>query len=266
MPSSDGRLLEPFPPVYDPEIEQRLLGMLLIENSAYQKVAGVLQEQHFGNGLHARFYAAIGELIERGEPANPVTVRPFFEREPSLANVGSKTYLAQLLDSASLVTISDAPFYARLSGPTWQSPVSPGTSCTSNGRRLNDRPPQAAAPSPRPHRWPPAAGARGKRATNVVGLYSALLRGESGRRGRPQRTSQRRSNDVRDAKATLEQMITDAAKLPLARTPGHRIFEAFPGLTAEELVEKFREAAERDLHEAAELRRYLRQRERAADE
>ena len=85
----DGGLLEP----YDPEIEQRLLGMLLIENSAYQKVAGVLQAQHFGNALHARFYAALGELIERGVPANPVTVRPFFEREPSLAIVGSKNYL-----------------------------------------------------------------------------------------------------------------------------------------------------------------------------
>jgi len=105
----DGGLLDP----YDPEIEQRLLGMLLIENSAYEKVAGVLQAQQFGNALHARFYAAIGELIERGEPANPVTVRPFFEREPSLAIVGSKNYLVQFVDSASFETISNAPFYAR---------------------------------------------------------------------------------------------------------------------------------------------------------
>jgi hypothetical protein len=67
-------------------------------------------------------------------------------------------------------------------------------------------------------------------------------------------------------KPTLEQMITDAAKLPLARTPGHRSSRRSPGLTAEELVEKFREAAERDLQQATELRRYLRQRERAADE
>ena len=67
-------------------------------------------------------------------------------------------------------------------------------------------------------------------------------------------------------KPTLEQMITDAAKLPPGPDAWAPIFEAFPGLTAEELVEKFREAAERDLHEAVELRRYLRQRERAADE
>jgi hypothetical protein len=56
---------------------------------------------------------------------------------------------------------------------------------------------------------------RRKRATNVVGLYSALLRGESGRRGTPQRTSQRRSNDVRDAKAN-------------ARTDNHRCGQAPP--------------------------------------
>jgi hypothetical protein len=75
-----------------------------------------------------------------------------------------------------------------------------------------------------------------------------------------------RKSHAERKKPTLDQMITDAAKLPPGPDAWAPIFEAFPGLTAEELVEKFREAAERDLHEAAELRRYLRQRERAADE
>jgi hypothetical protein len=75
---------------------------------------------------------------------------------------------------------------------------------------------------------------RRKRATNVVGLYSALLRGEGGRRGRPQGQAKGGAMMSEMQKPTLEQMITDAAKLPPGPDAWAPIFEAFPGLTAEE--------------------------------
>jgi replicative DNA helicase len=46
-----------------------LLGALLIENAAFVQVSGFLRAEHFDNAVHGRIYAAIGELIERGQGA-----------------------------------------------------------------------------------------------------------------------------------------------------------------------------------------------------
>jgi replicative DNA helicase len=63
-------------PPYNPEAEMRLLGALLISNAAYARVSEFLQPEHFGNGLHGRIFAAIGKLIDRGQIADPVTLKP----------------------------------------------------------------------------------------------------------------------------------------------------------------------------------------------
>jgi hypothetical protein len=61
-----------------------------------------------------------------------------------------------------------------------------------------------------------------------------------------------------ESKPTLDEMIADAAKLPPVPDAWAPIFQAFPDLTAEQLVEEFREAAERNMREGDELWRYLR--------
>ena len=58
------------------------------------------------NGVHGRIYAAIGKLIERGQIANPVTLKNLFDQDGALAEIGGAQYLARL--AASVVTIINA--------------------------------------------------------------------------------------------------------------------------------------------------------------
>jgi replicative DNA helicase len=98
-------------PPYNTEAEQALLGALLINNAAYPRVSEFLQPEHFGNAVHARIFAAIGKLIERGQIANPVTLKNLFDQDGALAEIGGAQYLAQLAGSA--VTIINAEDYGR---------------------------------------------------------------------------------------------------------------------------------------------------------
>ena len=97
---------------HNSEAEQQLLGAMLINNDATAKVSEFLRPAHFAEALHGRVYEAIQKLIERGEIANPVTLKAYFERDPALSEVGGAEYLARLASNA--VTIIRAEEYGRL--------------------------------------------------------------------------------------------------------------------------------------------------------
>ena len=96
---------------YNNDAEQALLGALLISNAAYSRVSEFLLPEHFGSAVHVRIYAAIGKLIERGQIANPVTLKNLFDQDGALAEVGGAQYLAVLAGAA--VTIINAEDYGR---------------------------------------------------------------------------------------------------------------------------------------------------------
>ncbi|MHA1600442.1 MAG: replicative DNA helicase [Alphaproteobacteria bacterium] len=98
------------PPV-NYEAEQALLGAILANNRAYEKVADFLRPDHFADGAHGRIYEACGKLIERGQVANAVTLKNLFEQDEALAEVGGAQYLAKL--QSSYVTIINASDYGR---------------------------------------------------------------------------------------------------------------------------------------------------------
>src|SRR3989440_6695722 len=93
------------------EAEQALLGAILINNTAHSRVAEFLMPEHFGNAVHGRIYAAIGRLVERGQIANPVTLKNLFDQDGALAEIGGAQYLARLAEAA--VTIINAEHYGR---------------------------------------------------------------------------------------------------------------------------------------------------------
>ena len=74
------------------------------------------------------------------------------------------------------------------------------------------------------------------------------------------RIFRRSRSDGNDPKPTLDEMIEAAAKLPPGPDAWEPIFEACPEVTPEELIEKFRQSAERAQREADQLRAYARQR------
>src|ERR1700726_4338733 len=93
------------------EAEQALLGAILVNNPAHSRVAEFLMPEHFGNAVHGRIYAAIGRLVERGQIANPVTLKNLFDQDGALAEIGGAQYLARLAEAA--VTIINAEEYGR---------------------------------------------------------------------------------------------------------------------------------------------------------
>ena len=98
-------------PPYNTEAEQALLGAILINNAAYLRVSEFLQPEHFGNAMHGRIFAAIGKLIERGQIANPVTLKNLFDQDGALTEIGGAQYLARLAGAAA--TIINAEDYGR---------------------------------------------------------------------------------------------------------------------------------------------------------
>jgi replicative DNA helicase len=98
-------------PPLNTEAEQALLGAILINNAAHSRVSEFLQPEHFGNAVHGRIFAAIAKLIERGQIANPVTLKNLFDQDGALAEIGGAQYLARLAGAA--VTIINAEDYGR---------------------------------------------------------------------------------------------------------------------------------------------------------
>ena len=50
-------------PPHNYEAEQGLLGALLVNNAAYERVGDFLRAEHFADPAHGRIYAAIGRLV-----------------------------------------------------------------------------------------------------------------------------------------------------------------------------------------------------------
>ena len=94
------------------EAEQGLLGAILINNRAYERVSEFLRPDHFADPLHGRIFEACGTLIERGQIADPTTLKHFFDSDEAYQEIGGAAYLAEL--AASAPTVINAEHYGRL--------------------------------------------------------------------------------------------------------------------------------------------------------
>ena len=94
------------------EAEKGLLGGLFVNNRAYETVSEFLRPEHFSYQQHGRIFEAAAKLIERGQIADPVTLRRYFEADENLADIGGPAYLAEL--AASAVTVINAGEYGHL--------------------------------------------------------------------------------------------------------------------------------------------------------
>ena len=86
------------------EAEQALLGAILVNNKAFEKVSEYLKPFHFADSIHAKIFEVISKLIQRGNIADVITLKNYFEQEGSLNEVGGHKYLLKLADSASPLT------------------------------------------------------------------------------------------------------------------------------------------------------------------
>ena len=93
------------------EAEQALLGAILVNKAAFHRVSEFLEAEHFAEAVHGRIFAAIAKLIERGQIANPVTLKNLFDQDGALVEIGGAAYLARI--ASSVVTIINAEDYGR---------------------------------------------------------------------------------------------------------------------------------------------------------
>jgi replicative DNA helicase len=116
--------LPPFPPGQGPEgaeiaqlphnleAEQALLGALLYDNAAYERLGDHLQARHFFEPFHQRMFTAIEEYVRKGQLAEPIVLVERFKRDPAFEELGGVRYFADLVDRAP--PIANAADYGRV--------------------------------------------------------------------------------------------------------------------------------------------------------
>ncbi len=90
------------------EAEAAFLGAILIDNRIIEDVSIKLQPAHFFEPLHGRIFEQILRLIDRNMLVTPVTLKPFFEADESIKELGGPSYLVRLTaDGAGLLGARD---------------------------------------------------------------------------------------------------------------------------------------------------------------
>ncbi len=119
MNSIDSPLLglsQRHPPSND-RAEMALLGALLANNKAYERISEFLAPEHFADAVHGRIYQAIVRRVEAGQLADAITLKAEFEHSGLLDEVGGTAYFAQLL--TSMVGIINAGEYGKAVHDAW---------------------------------------------------------------------------------------------------------------------------------------------------
>jgi replicative DNA helicase len=99
------------------QAEQALLGALLANNKAYERVSEFLAPEHFVDPIHGRIFQSIARRIDSGQLADAITLKAEFEHSGILDEVGGTPYLAQLL--TAMVGILNAGEYGRAIHDAW---------------------------------------------------------------------------------------------------------------------------------------------------
>jgi replicative DNA helicase len=94
------------------QAEQALLGGLMLDKSAWDRVADRVNENDFYRPDHRLIFNAIRTLSERNEPCDAVTLSEYLDGHDELGNAGGLGYLGSLVqDTPSAANVAD---YARI--------------------------------------------------------------------------------------------------------------------------------------------------------
>ncbi len=83
-------------PPHSVEAEQSVLGGLLLDNTAWDRVADLIAEGNFYRSDHRLIYRHISKLIGNSRPADVITVAESLESTKELQSVGGMAYLSAL--------------------------------------------------------------------------------------------------------------------------------------------------------------------------
>ena len=83
-------------PPHSVEAEQSVIGGLLLDNAAWERIAGLVSEADFYRDEHRRIFRHIVTMLDRGQPADAVTVAESLDRSGEGAVTGGLAYLGEL--------------------------------------------------------------------------------------------------------------------------------------------------------------------------
>lgn len=107
--SGDSALFRQIP--HNAVAERELLGALLINNDVMTQIGDILVAEHFYEPVHQRIFDAVRKFYDRGQIANPITLKQYFDQDAALADIGGAQYLVKLAAGASaIINVTD---YAR---------------------------------------------------------------------------------------------------------------------------------------------------------
>ena len=94
------------------ELEEAVLGALMIEKDAYSLVCEILRPESFYEHKHQLIYEAIAELAMNQRPVDILTVKDQLAKQGNLEEIGGPFYITQL--SSNVATSAHIEYHARI--------------------------------------------------------------------------------------------------------------------------------------------------------
>jgi replicative DNA helicase len=94
------------------ELEEAVLGALMLEKEALTKVIDILREESFYKDSHKKIFGAIKRLFQRSEPIDILTVTNELKRNEELESVGGAYYISQL--TSRIASSANIEYHARI--------------------------------------------------------------------------------------------------------------------------------------------------------
>ena len=94
------------------EAEQAVLGGLMLDNNAWERVLDAVSDGDFYRHDHRLIFRAIYKLAERNAPFDVVTLSEQLDKEGQLSQVGGLAYLAELAKNTP--SVANIKAYAQI--------------------------------------------------------------------------------------------------------------------------------------------------------
>ncbi|HMB92116.1 MAG TPA: replicative DNA helicase [Rhodothermales bacterium] len=94
------------------DVEQSVLGAMLIEREAIPRAIEILSADAFYTGKHQKIYTAMLSLFERGNPVDLITLSDELKRRGELDDVGGAYYLTEL--TTQVASAANVEYHARI--------------------------------------------------------------------------------------------------------------------------------------------------------
>jgi replicative DNA helicase len=94
------------------EAEESVLGGIMLDNTALDRVVELVQPDDFYRGSHRKLFRAMLELSERSEPVDLITLSETLKARGELADIGGTSWLAEVAERVP--TAANVVHYARI--------------------------------------------------------------------------------------------------------------------------------------------------------